>query len=59
LAENPEGKRTLGRLRHSWEDNIKMDIVQIRWGDMDWIDLAWDRGKWRALVNTIINLRIS
>jgi hypothetical protein len=53
-----EGKRPLGRPRHRWEDNIKMDLREIRWGGMDWIDLALERDHWRALVNTVMNLRV-
>jgi hypothetical protein len=51
-AGKPEGKRSLGRPRHIWEGR------EIGWGGMDWIDLAQDRGQWRALVNTIMNLRV-
>jgi hypothetical protein len=58
LEGKTKRKRTLGRPRHSWEDNINMDLLQIGLGDMDWIDLALSRNKWRALVNTIMNLRI-
>jgi hypothetical protein len=54
----PEGKRPLGRPRLRWVDNIKMDLRAIRWGGMDWIELAQDRDQWRALVNTVMNLRI-
>jgi hypothetical protein len=53
-----EGKRPLGRPSRSWEDNIRMDLRKIEWGGMDWIDLAQDRDQWRALVNTVINLRV-
>jgi hypothetical protein len=56
LVGNPEGERPLGRSRRRWEDNIKMDVREIGWGVMDWIDLAQDRDQWRALVNTIMNL---
>jgi hypothetical protein len=52
----PEGKRPLGRPRRMWVGNIKMSLREIRWGDMDWIDLAQDRDQWRALVNTVMNL---
>jgi hypothetical protein len=54
-----EGKRPLGRPRHRWEYeyNIRMDLREIGWGGMDWIDLAQDREQWRVLVNTVINLR--
>jgi hypothetical protein len=51
------GKRPLGRPRHRWE-NIRMDLREIGWGGMDWIDLAQDRDQWRALVNTVMNLRV-
>jgi hypothetical protein len=54
----PEGKRPLRRSRHTWVDNTKMDLRAIGWDGMDWIDLAQDRDQWRALVNTIMNLRI-
>jgi hypothetical protein len=53
-----EGKIPLGRIRHRWEVNIKMDLKKIGWGGMDWIDLAQDRDRWRALVNTAMNLRV-
>jgi hypothetical protein len=53
----PEGKRPLGRSRLRWEDNIRMDLRETGWGGMDWIDLAQDRDQWRALVNTVMNLR--
>jgi hypothetical protein len=56
LAGKPEGKRPLGRPRRRWEDNIKMDLREMGWGGMDWIDLAQDRDQWRALVNTVMNL---
>jgi hypothetical protein len=58
LVEKPEGKRSLGRPRRSWEDNIKMDLREIAWGGMDWIDLAQDRDEWRALVDMSIDLRV-
>jgi hypothetical protein len=54
----PKGKRSLGRPRPIWEDNIKMDLQEMVWG-MDWIDLAQDRDRWRALVNAVKNLRFS
>jgi hypothetical protein len=54
----PEGKRPLGRLRRRWVDNIKIDLREIGWYAMDWIDLAEDRHQWRALVNTVMNLRV-
>jgi hypothetical protein len=54
----PEGKRPLGRSRHRWVDNIKMDLREIGWYGMDWIELAQDRGQWRALVSTVMNFRV-
>jgi hypothetical protein len=53
-----EGKRSPGRSRRRWEYNIRMDLREIGWGDMDWIDLAQDRDQWKALVNTVMNLRV-
>jgi hypothetical protein len=58
LVGKPEGKRPLGRPRHKWVDYIKMVLREIGWDGMDWIDLAQDRGQWRALVSTVINLRV-
>jgi len=58
LAEKPEGKRPLGRIRHRWEDNIKMDLQEQGCGGMDWIELAQDRDRWRAVVNEVMNLRV-
>jgi hypothetical protein len=55
LVGKLEGKRPLGRPRRRWEDNIRMDLREIC-GRMDWIDLAQDRDRWRALVNTVKNL---
>jgi hypothetical protein len=57
LVGRPEGRRPLGRPRRRWEDNIKMDLREIVFGDVDWINLVQDRDRWRALVNTIMNLR--
>jgi hypothetical protein len=54
----PEGKRPLGRPRRRWVDNIKMDLRETGWNGMDWIKLAQDRDQWRALVNTVIKLRV-
>jgi hypothetical protein len=51
----PDGKRTLGRPRLRWMDNIKIDLREIGWGCVEWIDLAQDRDQWRALVNTVMN----
>jgi hypothetical protein len=58
LVGKPEGKRPLGRPRCRWVDNIKMDLEEIGWNGMDWIELAQDRDQWRALVNTVMNLRV-
>jgi hypothetical protein len=54
----PEGKRPLGRPRRKWVDNIKMNLRDIGWDDMDWIDLAYERDQWPALVSTVMNLRV-
>jgi hypothetical protein len=58
LVAEPEGKRPLGRHRCRWEEYIKIDLREIGWGSMGWIDLAQDRDQWRALVNTVMNLRV-
>jgi hypothetical protein len=58
FVRKPDGKRPLGRQRRRWVDNIKMELRETRWGDMDWIDLAQDRDQWRALVNAVMNLRV-
>jgi hypothetical protein len=58
LVEIPEGKGPLGRPRRRWVDNTKMDLKEIGWDGMDWIDLAQDRDQWWALVNTVMNLRV-
>jgi hypothetical protein len=54
LMRKPE----LGTPRRKWEDNIKMDLGEIGWGGMDWIDVAQDKDQWKALVNTVMNLRV-
>jgi hypothetical protein len=54
----PERKRSLGRPRSRWVDNIKMDLREIGWDGMEWIELAQNRDQWRALVNTVINFRV-
>jgi hypothetical protein len=53
-----EGKRPLGKPRRRWLDNIRMDLVEVGWGDVHWIGLAQDRDRWRALVNSVLNLRV-
>ena len=58
LVGKPEGKRPLGRPSYRWEDNIKMDLQEVGCGGRDWIDLAQDRDRWRALVNAVVNLRV-
>jgi hypothetical protein len=58
LVKKPEGKRPLGRPRHRWEDNIEMDLQEVGCGGMDWIGLAQDRDRWRALVSAVMNLRV-
>jgi hypothetical protein len=58
LMGKSEGKIPLGRPRHRWEDGIRMDLREIGWGSVDWILLAQDRDRWRALVNTVMNLQV-
>jgi hypothetical protein len=58
LVGKPEGKRPLGRPRHRWEDNIRMDLQEVGCGSMDWIGLAQDRDRWWAIVNAVMNLRV-
>jgi hypothetical protein len=58
LVGRPEGKGSLGRPRSMWVDNIKMDLGEIGWDGMNWTDLAQDRDRWRALMNTVMNLRV-
>jgi hypothetical protein len=53
---NPEGRRP--RPRRRWLDNIRMDLVEVGWGDVDWIGLAQDRDSWRALVNSVLDYRV-
>jgi len=55
----PERKRPLGRLRRRWENDFKMDLLEVGWGHLDWIDLAQDRRRWRGLINAVMNFRIS
>ena len=58
LVRKPEGKRPLGRPRRRWEDNIRMDLQEVGLGYEDWIGLAQDRDRWRALVSAVRNLRV-
>jgi hypothetical protein len=58
LMGKPEGKRPLGRPRRRWEDGIRMDLREIGWGCVEWIQLDQDTDRWRALVNTVMNLRV-
>jgi hypothetical protein len=59
LVGKAEGKRPLGRPRRRWVNNIKIDLREIGWGGLDWIDLAQDRDQWTATVNTVMNFRVS
>jgi hypothetical protein len=58
LVGRPEGRKKLGRHRHRLEDNIKMALQEVGWGDMDWIAQSQDRGRWWVLVNAVMNLRV-
>jgi hypothetical protein len=58
LVGEPERKRPLGRPKRRWVDNIKIDLLETRWGSVDWIPLVQDRNKWRALVNEVMNLQV-
>jgi hypothetical protein len=58
LMGKPEGKRPLGRLRHRWEDYVRMDVQEVGCGCEDWIGLVQDRDRWRALVSAVRNLRV-
>jgi hypothetical protein len=58
MVGKPEGKKPLGRPRCRWVDNIRMDLAEVGLGDVDWIGLAQDRKRWRAFVNSVLNLRI-
>jgi hypothetical protein len=59
LVRKPEGKRPLGRPRHRWVDNIKVDLRETGWDGVDWIELTQDRNHWRALVKTVMKLQVS
>jgi hypothetical protein len=58
LVGKPEGRRPLGGPRHRCLGNNRMDLVEVGWGDLDWISLAQDKDRWRALVNSVLNLRV-
>jgi hypothetical protein len=58
LVGKPVGMRPMGRPRRRWEDNIKMDLQEVGYGGMEWIELTQDRDRWRALVNAVMNLRV-
>ena len=58
LVRKPEGKKPLGRPRRRWEDTIKMDLEEVGRGCGDWMELAEDRGRWRALLSTVMNFRV-
>jgi hypothetical protein len=58
LVGNPQGRKPLVRSRRRWEDGIRMELREIGWGSVEWIQLAQDRDRWRALVNTVMNLRV-
>jgi hypothetical protein len=58
LVGKPEGRRPLGTPRRRWLDNIRIDLVEVRWGDVGRIGLTQDRDRWRARVNSILNLRV-
>jgi hypothetical protein len=59
LVGKPEGRKPLGRPRRREVDNIRMDLVEVGWSDVDWIDLAQDKDRWRALVNSVLNLWVA
>jgi len=59
LVGKLEGKKPLARPRRKWEENIKVDLQEVRWRTMDWIDLDEDRYRWRAVVNAVMNLRVT
>jgi predicted small integral membrane protein len=58
LEGNSEGKRPLGRIRHGWEDRIKLDLQEVRWGSLDWVELSQDRDSWWALANMVMKLQV-
>jgi len=58
LVGKPEGRRPLGRPRRRWENNIRMDLLEVEYGCVDWMELAQDRDRWRELVSAVMNLRV-
>ena len=58
LVGKPEGRRPLGRPRHRWEDNIRMDLREVGCGSVDWMELAQDRDRWRVFVSAVMNLQV-
>jgi hypothetical protein len=58
LVGKPEGRRPLRRPRRRWVHNIRRDLVEVGWGDVDWVGLVLDRDRWRALVNSALNLQV-
>jgi hypothetical protein len=58
VGKGKDRRRPLGRPRRRWLDNIRMDLVEVGWGDVDWIGLAQDRKRWRALLNSVLDLRV-
>jgi hypothetical protein len=58
LVGKPEGKKPLGIPKHRWVNNIRMDLIEVGWGDVDWICLAQDRDRYRVLVNSVLNLQV-
>ena len=58
LVGKPEGKKPFGRPRYRWEDSIEMDLQEVAWRDMDWIELAEDEERWQAFVNAVMNLQV-
>jgi hypothetical protein len=59
LVGKPEGRRRLERPRRRWVDNIRLNLVEVEWGDVDWIGLAQNKERWRALVNSVLNLLVA
>jgi hypothetical protein len=58
MGGKPEGRRPLGRSRHKWDDNIEMDLGEVGWGSVDWVDVAQARDRWRAFAKAVMNLRV-